>query len=216
MNDWKNLGIVLIIILNLQTTYSQNNYIKTYLNEKSVNNKKTVPFSEFQMVSNFEKYLGLYATVDSLESLYNELYKRKIETDIEIKVGIELYRKMFTANIGLPIILSRNFSLVPELSFISAPIISGSVRYKIRLSKLLDINIQGGFGYIPGFPFSFVDAPCGILALSGQYNFGKKFSLVLELKTVFIQNTINTNTLSIEGYDIIRNPPTSLSIGVSF
>ncbi|NWF89313.1 MAG: hypothetical protein HXY50_07590 [Ignavibacteriaceae bacterium] len=168
------------------------------------------------MLNDIKRIYSENYQIDRFERFDDEVYKSKIETNFEIGVGIELYRKMFSVNLGLPIILNRNISLVPELSFISAPIISGSVRYKIRLSKLLDINIQGGFGYIPGFPFSFVDASCGILAFNGQYKWGKKISLVLQLKSVFIQNTIKTNTLSIEGYDIIRNPPTCLIIGVSF
>lgn len=216
MNDWKNLVLLLLILANPYLVYGQSESTKLLVVDKSIFNKGNVFVSSFQvLIANKRIYSENYQ-IDSFESLDNEVYKSKIEVDWEAKVGIELYRKMFSLNFGLPLILSRNFSLVPELSFISAPIISGSIRYKIRFSKFIGVNIQGGFGYIPGFPLSFVDAPCGILALIGQYNFWKKFSLVLELKTVFIQNTINTNTLSIEGYDIIRNPPTSLSIGVLF
>lgn len=210
------MGLLLVILTNSYLLYGQCENTKLNVVGKSIYIKGNVFAPSFQkLIDNKRVSSGNYQ-IDHFEGFNDEVYKSKIETDCEAKVGIELYRKMFSLNFGLPIILSRNFSLVPELSFISAPIISGSVRYKIRLSKLLGFNIQGGFGYVLGFPLSFVDAPCGIVALSGQYKLGKKIFLVFELKRVFIQNTINTNTLSIEGYDIIRNPPTSLSIGVSF
>jgi hypothetical protein len=216
MNDWKNMGLLLVILINSYSLYCQGENTRLYLFDKSIHNKDNMIVPSFQMLIDNKRIYSENYQIDYFESFDSEVYKSKIETDIEIKVGIELYRKMFSANFGLPLILNRNLSLVPELSFISAPIISGSARYKIRLSKLIGVNIQGGFGYIPGLPLSFVDAPCGIVALSGQYKWGENFFLVFELKRVFIQNTINTNTLGIEGYDIIRNPPTSLSIGVSF
>lgn len=216
MNDWKNFGLLLLIIIKPYLLYGQSENTKLNVVIKSIYIKGNVFAPSFLKLTDNKRVSSENYQIAHFEVLDDELYKSKIETNFEIEVGIELYRKMFSVNLGLPIILNRNISLVPEISFISAPIISGSVRYEFRLSKLIGVNIQGGFGYIPGLPFSFVDAPCGILALSGEYKWGKKISLLLELKSIFIQNTINTNTLSIEGYDIIRNPPTSLMIGVSF
>lgn len=216
MNDWKNLGLLLLILISPYSLYCQGENTRPYIGDKSMHIKDNMIVSSFQVLIDNKRIYSENYQIDSFESFDNEVYKSKIETDCEVKVGIELYRKMFSLNFGLPLILNRNFSLVPELSFISAPIISGSVRYKTRLSKLLGINIQGGFGYIPGFPLSFVDAPCGILALSGQYKWGEKIYLLLELKSIFIQKTVHTNNLSIQDHGVIQNPPTCLSIGVSF
>lgn len=127
---------------------------------------------------------------------------------------MEVFRKIAAASIGLPLQFSERFTLVPELSIIAGLQASASFRFRYRLfSPRFKLNIQPGIGY---FYFGLWGAPCGLLALSGHYMLGRKTSLILELKSVFAWSDPNTRGLSVEGADIIKSPPTSLSIGFSF
>lgn len=151
---------------------------------------------------------------DSLEDLFPELKEKKIKTSFELKAGLEVFRKIAAASIGLPLQFSERFTLVPELSIIAGLQASVSFRFRYRLfSPRLSLNIQPGFGYSY---WRLLGAPCALIALSSQYMLGRKTSLILELKSVFAWSDPNTRGLSVEGADIIKSPPTSLSIGFSF
>jgi len=149
---------------------------------------------------------------DSLEDLFPELKEKKIKTFFELKAGIEVFRKIAAASIGLPLQFSERFTLVPELSIIAGFQVSLSYRYKLYFPRFR-LNIQPGIGYsylgLSGFP-------CALIALSGQYILGVRTSILLEVKSILIHSSPNTRGLSVEGSDIIKYPPTSLSIGISF
>lgn len=183
---------------------------ETFNNRTNERNEKINASSEIIYSLAVTQYRPILT--DSLEDLFLELKEKKIKTFFELRGGIEVFRKIAAAGIGLPLQFSERFILVPEFSFISVPILSISYRYRFYFPRFR-LNIQPGFGYTY---FYFINAPCAIIALGGQYILGRKISLLLELKTVFIHSSPNTRGLSVEGADIIKSPPTSLSIGFSF
>lgn len=123
------------------------------------------------------------SVADSLEGLFPELKEKKIKTFFELKAGIEVFRKIAAASIGLPLQFSDRFTLVPELSIIAGLQASASFRFRYRLfSPRFRLNIQPGIGYY----YFLWGAPCALMALSGQYMLGRQTSLILELKTVFV------------------------------
>lgn len=175
--------------------------------------EEITPYNDNILTMSVERNDNL-SEADSLEDMFPELKEKKIETSFELKAGVEVFRKIAAASIGLPLQFSNRFTLVPELSIIAGFQASASFRFKYRLfSPRFRLNIQPGIGY---FYFGLSGSPCALLALSGQYMMGRKTSLTLELKTIFVWSDRNTRGLSVEGVDIIKSPPTSLSIGIGF
>ncbi len=132
---------------------------------------------------------------------------------LEIKLGEEFHRQALIGGVGYNISLSKKFIFVPQLEVVGSIILSGVLKYQLKIEKII-IAPQIGLGVIPMMLFNI---PVGNMGFQLSYSLNKMYDIFLESKIYFFHEKVksvgseNFRKKSVRDY-----PPITITIGLKF
>ncbi len=138
----------------------------------------------------------------------------KLHNEIEFKIGEELYRKALVGGIGYNIYMSKHITFTPQLEAVGLPILTGTVRFEIHVSKEIKIIPEAGLGIVFLGLFSSTTSTWGGLV---SYKINEDLNLFFESKIYNIYGDIVAiGSSSFRKMGVKEYPPIVLMFGIRF
>ncbi len=132
-----------------------------------------------------------------------------IQNRIELKIGYEPVRNIPGSGIGYKISANEYLSFLPELSFMCGINLSLSLKPQISINNQIILYSSVGMG---------LDLLIGknwFTALGSEIKLNHSLSFMTEFRIIFFSNNNESRTTSIAGYDLVKQRPMFLSVGIS-